>query len=220
MTGTVVDSVVEDGHSLELRQREQAWDVVDGGRVILSTEATGVERPLAELAIEIWRGRDDITVLVAGLGAGHVVRAALDQPGVVRVDVVEPSAALIGWEQRHFGPQNGAATADPRVRVHHGELTAFVRAPRIPDQAPDVPDVSDGWFVLLAPVLFQSDEGLDILEQGLRPGGVLGLLSQQRDDELGKRMHRRLQQASRVGVPTNDGMRYIYRGRRGPRRSN
>jgi hypothetical protein len=54
----------------------------------------------------------------------------------------------------------------------------------------------------------------------MRGGGVLGVWTTQRDDELNTRMHRRLQNVSRVAVPASDGLRYIYRGRRGARRSN
>ena len=49
---------------------------------------------LAELTIETWRGRDDISVLVGGLAMGRTVRAALDQPGPTQRNVwAEPVGA-------------------------------------------------------------------------------------------------------------------------------
>lgn len=227
MTRTVVESVVEEGVTVELAQRDEAWEISAGGQTVMASDVRGIEVPLAELAIEPWRGRDDISVLVAGLGMGHLLRAALDQPGVSRADVVEVSPALIDWGARCFGTLNGAATVDPRVHVHRSELVAFLRAPRAPELPPD------GWFVILLDVdrfpahldrpgnaFLYGDEGLALLEGALRPGGVLGLWTTQRDDDLIKRLSRRLQSVSRVTVPGNDGMCYVYRGRRIPRRAN
>lgn len=219
---TPVETVVEDGRTVELYQDGDQFEVtVDGRRVMASAAAT-----LAELAVSPWHGRDDVSVLVGGLGMGHLVRAVLDAPGaaVVRVDVVEASAAIRRWNQELFAHRS--TLADPRVAVHDGELTAFVRAPRQPPLPPD------GWFALILdldehpawyartgnPFLY-TDEGLDTLVAALRPGGVLALWTAQRDDALDRRLRARLQQVNRVGVPTDAGLDYVYRGRRPPRRN-
>ncbi len=228
MTRTVVETAVEDGVTLELARREEddAWEVSAGGVPSFSSGDGDFESALAELAIEPLRGRDDICVLIAGLGMGPAVRAALQQPGVTRVDVVEHSAAVIDWEARHFSSRNGGATSDPRVRIHRGELVSFLRAPRVPE----LPE--EGWYALLLDVdeyperlthpgnaMLYVDDGLRVLEHGLRPGGVLGLWTTRRDDELGRRLHGRFQAVSRVTVPATSGLRYVYRGRRVPRSS-
>src|SRR5258706_1754867 len=99
------------GATLELQRRGEALDVVLDGRRVVSSDVRRSEQSLIELAAAPLRGRDDVTMVVAGLGIGFTVRAALDAPGVkvVRVDVVEQSQAMIDWEARHFAALNGDA---------------------------------------------------------------------------------------------------------------
>lgn len=219
-----VAAVVEDGYRMELATGEVVELSIDG-HVVASSRTTGLAQPLAEMALSPLAGRDDISVLLAGLGMGQTLRALLDRPGVTRVDVVEVSQAVLDWDTAAFRALNGEATADPRVHLHRGELSAFLAATRIPDEP------ADGWFALVLDIdeypswvarpgnrsLYS--ERLDLLESGLRPGGVLAIWTSERDDALQKRMHGRLQQVNRVTIPVDDSLRYVYRGRRAPRRA-
>lgn len=223
---TPVETVVEEGRTLELFQDGGDFEVVIDGRRAMASRERRAESNLAELAISPWAGRDDVSVLVAGLGMGHLVRAVLDAPGaaIVRVDVVEASPAIHRWNAELFAHR--ASLSDPRVSVHEGELGAFVRAPRLPPLPPD------GWFALIVDVdehpthhartgnpFFYTDEGLQLLISALRPGGVLALWTTQRDDALERRLRAQLQHVNRVATPTDLGLDYIYRGRRPPRRN-
>ena len=207
-----------------LFDRDGAFDVEVGGTIVLATDRQQANQAFAELALGPWQGRDDITVLLGGLGSGLLLKEILAVPGVVRVDVIEASAAIIDWERRHFAALNGGATSDPRVRVHHGEIAAFVQARAQPD-AP-----ADGWSALLLDTdeppqlisragnaLFYKDDGLGLLEGPLRGGGVLGIWTTEKDDGLLKSMHRRLQGVARIGAGGDQGLVYVHRGRRGPR---
>jgi spermidine synthase len=223
---TPVETVVEEGRTVELYQDGAEHEVVVDGRRVMAASARRAEATLAELAISPWTGRDDVSVLVAGLGMGHLVRAVLDAPGaqVTRVDVVEVSPAIRRWNQELFAHRE--TLRDPRVAVHGGELGAFLAAPR------REPLPADGWFALILDLdehpgwharpgnpLYYVDEGLDRLTGALRPGGVLALWTTQRDDALDRRLRARLTQVNRVGVPTDAGLDYVYRGRRPPRRN-
>src|SRR5215208_6486348 len=101
---TPVETVVEEGRTLELMQDGAEHEVHVDGRRVMAASARRAETTLAELAISPWTGRDDVTVLVAGLGMGHLVRAVLDAPGahVTRVDVVEVSPAIRRWNAELF----------------------------------------------------------------------------------------------------------------------
>lgn len=225
MTRTSIARADEDGARVELFEREGAFDVEIGGRVVVATDRQHANQAFAELALALWAGRDDITVILGGLGSGLLLKEVLAGPGLVRVDVVEASASIIAWEREHFAALNGGASADPRVRVHHGELAAFVQAPH-----PDGPE--DGWSGILidtdeAPEFisrpgnarFYTDEGLALLAEPLRGGGIISLFTTNKDDDLLRRMHRKLQNVARIGAAGDQGLVYIYRGRRGPRRA-
>ncbi len=223
----LIDRRVEDGVTLELHRRGEAYEVrVDGRRMVASDQRRS-EQSLVELALAPLRQRDDIQVLIAGLGMGYTVRGLLNAPGVQRVDVVEASPAMLDWEKRHFAQLSGDVLKDPRVKLHAMELSAFGKAVRLGAQ-PGVPegwlalvlDVDQGPSSLLRPtnIGFYEEEGLASLEQLLRPGGVLALWSTQRETELFRRLHARLQNVAEVAVPVEiDGagnLDYIYRGRR------
>jgi spermidine synthase len=229
MARTAIETVEEDGARVVLHGRDEQYDVEVDGRIVLATDRRQAEQALAELALAPWQGRDDITVLVGGLGAGHLVRELLARPGVVRVDVVEVSPAIIDWERRFFSAVCGAATADPRVRVHRGELMAFVRAAADPTYA-DAPE--NGWSIVIVDTdeypasvarpgnrAFYGDEGLSAFTGPLRGGGVLAVWTTEKDDALLKGMHRTYQAVARIGAGGDQGLVYVHRGRRGPRRS-
>ena len=227
----VIDSRVEDGVKVELVQRGEAFDVLVDGRRVMRSDARRAERQLVELALAPLGQRDDITVVLAGLGMGFTLRALLDAPGVKRVDVVEASRAVVEWEARHFAAVNGDALKDPRVHLNAVDLATFLKAVRTKDVA--LP-VGDGWLAVVLDMddgpkqlsragndAFYSDEGIERLETLLRPGGVLALWSAAREPELLQRMHARMKNVAEVVVPVDldDGksnLDYIYRGRRAP----
>jgi spermidine synthase len=226
----VIDRRVEDGATIELVQRGEALDVLLEGRRVMRSDARRAEKQLVELALAPLGQRDDITVVLAGLGMGFTLRALLDAPGVQRVDVVEASAAVVEWEARHFAGLNGDALKDPRVRLHAMDLAAFLKALRTKDLAPPS---GDGWLALVldmdeGPALisragndaFYDDAGIERLEAALRPGGVLALWSATREPPLLQRMHARLKNVAEIVVPVDlddkSNLDYVYRGRRPP----
>ncbi len=227
----VLDRRVEDGATIELVQRGDAFDVLVDGRRGMRSDARRAEKQLVELALAPLGQRDDITVVLAGLGMGFTLRALLDAPGVQRVDVVEASRAVVEWEARHFAGLNGDALKDPRVKLHAMDLAAFVKSLRV--RAVE-PPAGDGWLALVldmdeGPALvsragneaFYDDEGIERLETVLRPGGVLALWSATREPPLLQRMHARLKNVAEIVVPVDldDGtsnLDYVYRGRRPP----
>jgi spermidine synthase len=224
----LVDAREEEGVQLELHRRGEAYEVRVGGRTLVASDQRRAEQSLVELALAPLRQRDDITVLVAGLGIGFTVRAVLDAPGVQRVDVVERSQAMIDWGAQHFAQINGDVRKDPRLNVHQAELGEFVRRVRL-GGVPQAP--ADGWLALVLDVdhgpsaplwprnqTYYEDTGIELLEGVLRPGGVLALWSTQRETEMYRRLHARLQNVAEVAVPVEVGgsttLDYVYRGRR------
>jgi spermidine synthase len=221
-----VDKRTEAGATWELVARDGAWDIVVDGQPVMRSTETRVENELVDLALAPWQQRDDVLVLLAGLGMGLTLRALLDRPQVKHVTVVEQSPTVVAWAKDQLAALNGGALADRRVELHVGELGAWLRGPD--DGETPRPG---GFFVLILDidcwpkaltrpenVGFYHEDGLLLLETALRPGGVLALCAARRDDELDGRLRQRYQSVARVAVPTEidgeHGIVYVYRGRR------
>jgi spermidine synthase len=225
--------VEDDGVTIELFRRGNEYEVWRDGRRVIASDARRSEQSLVELAVAPLRGRDDVNLLVAGLGMGFSLRAALDAPGVkvLRVDVIERSQAIIDWNEQHFAQLNSDAGKDPRVKVHHADLATFAKQVRLGAGDDLPPQDGGGWFAVVLDVdegpsgLWRAEnagiydeEGVARLEGLLRPGGVLALWSAQREPDLHKRMHARLTNVAEMVVPVEingqSNLDYIYRGRR------
>ena len=228
---TIDRRVTSDGHEIALVKRDEAFEIIYDGNFLMASDCRRSERSLAELALAPLSQRDDVTVLVAGLGMGFTLRAVLDGPGVQRVDVVEISDAVVAWNREHFGKLNGGALADPRVHLHEGDLLGFLKRTRFEP----IPEVKDGWLALILDVdngpswptrpqnaALYTDEGIGKLEAGLRHGGVLAVWSAQREVEFMRRMHARMLNVAELVIPVDigdkPGLDYVYRGRRAPER--
>ena len=231
-TPEVLDRRVEDGAVIELVRRGEALDVLLDGRRVMRSDARRGEQSLVELTLAPLGQRDDVTVVLAGMGMGFTLRALLDRPNVKRVDVVEGSPAMIEWEARHFAGLNGDALKDPRVNLHAMDLGAFLKSVR--GGSIEKPGASgEAWLALVLDVDegpgalwragnagFYGDDGLAQLEEALRPGGVLALWSAVREPALLQLMHARLKNVAEVVVPVDvedkSSLDYVYRGRRPP----
>src|SRR5882672_10324199 len=120
--GANVDARTEAGSTYELRLGPDGWNILVDGEVAMSSGGPRLEQAIVELAVAPWGPRDDLTVLVAGLGMGLLVRALLDQAHVRRVEVVENVETIIGWASGPLAELNRAALADRRVQLVHREL--------------------------------------------------------------------------------------------------
>jgi spermidine synthase len=219
----------DEGRTWALLRRGEAYEVRLDGVVQFASDRPRNEQELVELAFAPLKGRDDITLLLGGLGSGRLVKCALAVPGVRRIIVAERSQLVIGWERRYFAASNGDAVSDARVKVHCVEVRQLVKQARLgqPGLLPDegvmglILDVDAGPSALSRPgnAALYTDEGLELLEGAIRPGGVLCLWSSSRDLELYRRVTARYQNPAEIAVPADlpDGgsnLDYVYRGRR------
>ncbi len=222
-----------DGETLTLRRAQGGFEILSGDRVIMQSAVRRSERELVNVGMVALRDRNDITVLLAGLGMGHVLSALLENPRVVRVDVVEHSAAIINWNRSHLQTlHREPPLADSRVHVHQMGLAAYMRAFRY-KTLPDVQIEGGGYLAILLDLDegpsqllreknadLYTEEGLTDLEETLRPGGALALWSATREVDLLERLKGRFQNIAEivvpVDVPGSPGLDYIYRARRRP----
>jgi len=230
--GETIESAVDpDGKALTLRRAAGGFEILSEGRVVMQSALRRSERELFNLAMVPLRDRHDITVLLAGLGMGHLLASVLESPRVIRVDVVEHCPAIIEWNRTHLSTlHREPPLADPRVHVHPMGLLAYLRAMRY-GTLPEVKLDSGGYLALLLDLDhgpselsrprnadLYTEDGLADLEEGLRPGGVLALWAAQREPELLGRLNGRFQNLAEIAVPVDvpdhPGLDYIYRGRK------
>lgn len=158
---------------------------------LMSSYNTVSERALAGTALEM-HGGTDLRVLVGGLGLGYTAHAALEDPRVAHVEVVEFLPQVIDWLEQDLVPLSAALTSDSRFRVVLGDVYARMLAPPAGrfdlilvdvDHSPDdrLSEEDTGFY---------TEEGLARARRHLAPGGVLGVWSYAEDSAFSRALRR------------------------------
>ncbi len=104
--------------ALVLKRRGDEYLITIGGKVLMPSRVTRSEEALAVLGCEPIAGRSRPAVLIAGLGLGFTVRAALDVlPETAQVTVADLHEAVVGWCREEAAGLSGRALDDPRVQT-------------------------------------------------------------------------------------------------------
>jgi spermidine synthase len=132
-----------------------------------------------------------LDVVVGGLGLGYTAQAALENPAVRHLVVVDALGEVIEWHERGLIPAGVGLTADPRCHLVHGDFFAMLRSGAGFDQPADrlwhaiLVDIDHSPRHVLHPShadLYQP-AGLRRLGARLHPGGVFALWSNDPPDE-------------------------------------
>lgn len=89
------------------------YEVKLGDEFLMSSLFTEGEIQLARLALAQIRGRE-LDIVVGGLGLGYTAHAALADPRVRSLLVIEKLAPVIRWHHRGLVPLGGELNSDPR----------------------------------------------------------------------------------------------------------
>ncbi len=169
---------------------ETGYEIRLEGSFLMGSHGSHSERAMAALARRrLPESACGLTALVGGLGAGHTLRAILDQPGMARVVVAEIGEAVVEWNRRYLSPFNGSAVDDPRVEVVIADVLEVLASNRGAFHLIllDV-DNGPGWLAAPANADLYTLEGLRICHEALAAGGVLALWSPSRNSELERRL--------------------------------
>ncbi len=166
------------------------FEVKLGDEFLMSSLFTVAEVELARLGLAAAPDRA-LDVVVGGLGLGYTARAALDDPRVGSLTVVEALAEVVEWHQRDLLPDTVGLAADPRVQLLEGDFFALAARdgfdPEHPGRGYDVVllDVDHSPRHVLHPshARFYTVDGLRELRRLLAPAGVFGLWSDDPPDE-------------------------------------
>jgi spermidine synthase len=135
----------------------------------------------------------ELDIVVGGLGLGCTAHAALQNPAVRALVVVDALEAVIDWHRRGLVPLGLALTSDSRCRFVNGDFFALADNPEVgfdlaqPGRRFDAVlldiDHSPQNLLHSAHGGFYSPEGLRRLAAHLRPGGRFALWSDDAPDE-------------------------------------
>jgi spermidine synthase len=149
---------------------------------LMSSLFTVAEEELARLGLGALPG-SDLDVVVGGLGLGYTARAALQDPRVRSLLVVEGLGEVIDWHQRGLLPLAPELTGDARNRFLHGDFFALAGSPSGFDAGRrfhaillDI-DHSPQNVLDSGHADFYTPDGLRKMAAHLHPGGVFALWS-------------------------------------------
>lgn len=157
---------------------------------LMSSQFTVAEEELARLALARLT-RDGLDVVVGGLGLGYTARAALADPRVRELRVVELLEPVIGWHERGLVPVGPELTADARCRLVRGDFFAMAAGSGFDADAPGrlfdavLLDIDHSPRHLLddGSAGFYGPDGARRLAGLLAPGGVYGMWSNDPPDD-------------------------------------
>jgi spermidine synthase len=187
--------------ALCLARTGSVFEILWDGMFLMSSQCRRSERELGALAC----GR----TLVAGLGMGFTLRAALEQPGVTTVDVVEIAQAVVEWNRGVLGELAGHPLRDERVRVHERDVAAQLRAGERYDAV--LLDVDNGpsWTARPENDALYGAAGVAQLRAALLPGGRLGVWSAQDEPAFLARLGAHFERVESRAVPADGAPDHI-----------
>ncbi|HWV49447.1 MAG TPA: spermidine synthase [Microbacterium sp.] len=178
---------------LTLRRRtepavgQEIYEVKLGDEFLMSSLFTVAEEELADLGLAAVAG-DELSVLVGGLGLGYTAVAALRDPRVRTLTVIDRLCTVISWHERMLLPASEELVGDPRTTLTEDDFFALVRAAppeRHPGYSAILLDVDHSPRHQLDPThadLYDAD-GLRSLDRHLAADGVFALWSDDPPDD-------------------------------------
>jgi spermidine synthase len=167
----------------QLNNRD-VYEVKLGEDFLMSSLFHEAERQLAKIGLGALE-KENLDVVVGGLGLGYTAVAALEDPRVNSLIVVEYLEPVIEWHKKGLVPLGASLTNDNRCRLVRDDFFARSRDvansfdPKSPTKKHDIIllDIDHTPTNLLKQTntRFYTEEGLNELAEHLIPGGVFAL---------------------------------------------
>ncbi len=182
------------------------YEIRISGQLLMCSMNNISEQKLSETALELHEGQGPLKVLVGGLGLGYTARAALVDPRVASVRVVEKMDFVIDWMARGLLPLSAEFAAEERLEIVQGDVFEQLLGP--PGELYDLilVDVDHAPDDRLAEGEgdFYSTEGQKRVARHLAPGGVLAVWSAWDNADFAKVLDGLYPRSCREGVSWPD----------------
>ncbi len=165
------------------------YEVKLGDEFLMSSLFTESEIQLSKLGLAALKNNhsDGLDIVVGGLGLGYTAVAALEDPTVKSLRVIEVMQPVIDWHQRGLVPLGNKLTADSRCTLVHDDFFAVASADNgsFDKDAPeklmhavllDI-DHSPSHWLNEGNSSFYTESALENLSRKILPGGVFGVWS-------------------------------------------
>lgn len=190
--------------AISLRKRSEPrldniilYEVKMNEEFLMSSLFVEAEVQLSKLGLAKF-DKQDIDVVVGGLGLGYTAQAALAFENVKSLCVVDVMAPVIEWHEKGLVPLGEELTNDPRCRYALGDFFEFATAANTnfdgtnanaetgPDKVHAVLldiDHTPSYWLNPENSRFYSTESLSAMKSKIHKGGVFGLWSDEKPDE-------------------------------------
>jgi hypothetical protein len=158
---------------------------------LMSSLFTEAEIQLSKICLAALEG-DELDVVVGGLGLGYTAWAALENPAVRSLKVVDVMAPVIDWHRRGLVPLGTKLTSDPRCTLIHADFFDVATSktkdfdglaypegqphPQVHAVLLDI-DHSPSYWLNPGNSAFYTEQGLRDVSEKILSGGIFGLWS-------------------------------------------
>lgn len=223
--------------AISLRRRHilalkiDVFEILLGEEHLMSSLFTASEIALADKGLAALGG-DMLDVLVGGLGLGYTAQAVLAHESVADLTVVDLLEPVIRWHEEGLVPMKTELADSPRCRLVQGDFFAMAAS----EDGFDRDQPGRQYDALLIDIDhtperllhggskgFYTPEGLRAVQRFVKPGGIVGLWSDEAPDEaitalLGQAFDAAWAEPVVFANPLQDGREVtqaVYLGRKG-----
>lgn len=171
---------------LDLMRRQVVHEIQLDDCVLMTSAAAASEELLTDHGLAAMAPRQDLSVVVGGLGLGHTAARVLQSQAVRELLVIELLPQVLDWHHQGLVPLAATLNQDARCKLQQGDFFALARDPQgfhreQPGRRFDLVllDIDHSPDALLDPGndAFYQPEGLRCLPQQLEPGGLFAMWS-------------------------------------------
>lgn len=188
---TVIARETTPNGELQLQHRgDDVYEIIYNGVFLMASYNEPSAQALAELALaRLPATRNNLHVLVGGLGMGCTLASALADPRVGHADVVEIEPLIVRWNREHLGELAGNPLDDPRIDLVESDLVTLLAQSDILYDALllDV-DNGPGWLSVDTNARLYDRAGLKRMKGRLASGGILAIWSADTSPEFLERL--------------------------------
>src|SRR2546428_8419818 len=174
--GEVINRVTTATGEWQLQRAGIRFEILCNGVFLMASYNQASGRALAALALRRMTGTG-LRVLVGGLGIGYTAQAALEDPRVGRLEVVEIEPVVLAWHRVHFADLCGRPLEDPRARLLLSDVHDIPLPPRSYDAILLDTDNGPDWLARDLNERLYTATGVTRYLEALTPNGVLALWS-------------------------------------------